>query len=385
MLVVFGSAKLLTELSERLRVPGIVGAIIAGIIVGPPGFGWVRPDELLRALSELGVMFLLFRVGLEVKSSEMLRVGRTALLVAVLGVVAPFLAGYLLLMAAGHPRIESVFMGAAMVATSVGITAQVLADRGVLRHETAKVILAAAVIDDVLGLLMLAVVSSMAQGRIDVAGIAVTTAVSIAFVAGATWLGAPAVKRLLPHVRRTLRSQEAEFGLALVFLFAMAVLAVYSGVAGIVGAFLAGMLLAESTGRRVHDLAHGASELLVPFFLAGIGFQFNLAVFRDAGLFGLALAVLVAAILTKLAGCGLGAWRMGRRDALRVGAGMTPRGEVGMVVAQIGLARGAISSEVYAIAVFMAVATTIAAPPLLAYLYRGLAMHPDAPERFRLG
>jgi Kef-type K+ transport system membrane component KefB len=387
LLIVFGSAKLLAEVCERFRQPGIVGAILAGVFIGPSCFGWIQPNDLLHALSELGVMFLLFRVGLEVKASEMLKVGGTAMLVATLGVVVPFLLGWGILALAGHRAIESIFMGAAMVATSVGITAQVLADKGLLAHRTAKIILAAAVIDDVLGLLVLAVVSSMAQGAIDYVGLTLTTSVAVLFVLAVAKYGTTAMSRILPRVRRNLRSQEAEFAIAMVFLFAMSLLAIYSGVAAIVGAFLAGMALAESVGQRVHDLAHGATELMVPFFLTGIGLQMNLAVFKDPGLLLLSLVILVAALLGKWIGCGAGAWSLGRLDAHRIGVGMAPRGEVGMVVAQIGLARGAIGQEVYAVAVFMAVATTIIAPPLLNQAYRGLAA--PAPEdettSFRLG
>ena len=372
MLVVFGSAKLLAEVMEHFGQPGIVGALLAGIFIGPSALNLVQPNDFLHALSELGVMFLLFRVGLEVKASELMKTGRIALQVAMLGVVIPLIVGWAILAWTGHTTIESVFMGAAMVATSVGITAQVLSDKGLLQHRTAQIILAAAVIDDVLGLLVLAVVSSMADGALDIAGLVTSSAISIAFVVAVAKFGTPAMNRFLPKVRGSLRSQEAEFGIALIFLFAMSLLAVYSGVAAIIGAFLAGMALAESVEHRVHHLAHGAAELMVPFFLTGIGMQLKLSVFGDMNLLGLGCAVVVAAVLSKWLGCGLGALSLGREDAQRVGVGMVPRGEVGMVVAQIGMAKGAISHEVYGVAVFMAVVTTMAAPPLLNWAYRGL-------------
>ncbi|MGB9610842.1 MAG: cation:proton antiporter, partial [Bryobacteraceae bacterium] len=201
MLVVFGFAKLLAELAQRLRMPGVVGGLTAGILIGPSAFGWVQYDELLHALAELGVMFLLFQVGLEVRASELVRVGKVALLSAVLGVLLPFVAGWAIMMAAGHPQIESIFMGAAMVATSVGITAQVLASKGVLSHRTAQVILAAAVIDDVLGLLVLAVVSSMARaGGADWAGLATSTAVSVIFIAAVVKFGARTAGLVVPKL-----------------------------------------------------------------------------------------------------------------------------------------------------------------------------------------
>ncbi|MEQ1949721.1 MAG: cation:proton antiporter, partial [Bryobacteraceae bacterium] len=167
MLVIFGSAKILAEVCERLSIPAIVGEILAGVLVGPSVLGWIAPNDFLSALSNLGAMFLLFRVGMEVKSSELLRVGGVAALVAMMGVVVPFAAGWLLMASWGLPQIEAIFTGAAMVATSVGITAQVLASKGLLAERASKIILAAAVIDDVLGLLILAVVSGMAQGSLD--------------------------------------------------------------------------------------------------------------------------------------------------------------------------------------------------------------------------
>ena len=164
MLVVFASAKLLSEIFERFGQPGIIGEILAGILIGPHVLGWMAPNEILNILSDLGVMFLLFRVGLEVRASELIQVGGTAMLVAVGGVIVPFLAGWGISALWGEPSLESIFTGAAMVATSVGITAEVLAARGLLRTQAARVILAAAVVDDVLGLIVLAVISGLAKG-----------------------------------------------------------------------------------------------------------------------------------------------------------------------------------------------------------------------------
>ena len=385
MLAVFGSAKLLAEAAEHFRLPGIVGGLAAGILLGPSVLNLIAYNELLHALAELGVMFLLFQVGLHIRLRDMMRVGKTALIVAVLGVVLPFIFGWAILSASGHPQIEAIFMGAAMVATSVGITAQVLADKGLLTHQTAKVILAAAVIDDVLGLLVLAVVSSMGAGQsIDYIGLLTSTAVSVIFVAAAARLGSPTVSRVMPRLRKSLRSQEAEFAVGVSFLFFMALLASYSGVAAIIGAFLAGMALAESVGERTSTMVQGAGELMIPFFLASIGLQMDLSVFGKPATVTLAIAIVIAAVLSKGVGCGLGAYRMGAKNMLRVGVGMVPRGEVGMVVAQIGLAKGSVTQDVYGVAVFMAVATTVIAPPLLSLAYRdvSLELEPagDVPE-----
>jgi Kef-type K+ transport system membrane component KefB len=365
MLVVFAAAKLLAELFERLGQPGIVGEILAGVLIGPQVLGWLAPSEFLRTLSDLGVMFLLFRVGLEVKASELMKVGGTALLVAVAGVIVPFFAGWGICALWGEPRLESIFTGAAMVATSVGITAQVLASRGVLDLRASRTILAAAVIDDVLGLIVLAVVSGMAKGAVNYLDIALTAGLALGFTFFVARFGTRTVRHVLPRVRATLHLAESEFALAMTLMFALSVLAVYAGVAAIVGAFLAGMALSETVEGRVTELTNGVAELLTPFFLVGIGLHFDLSAFAGAGTLALAGVLLVAAVLSKFVACGAGALGMGRTDAIRVGVGMVPRGEVGMVVAQIGLNLGVIGHNIYGTIVFVSVASTLIAPPLL--------------------
>lgn len=384
MLAVFGTAKLLAELFERFGQPGIVGEILAGVLIGPSVFGWIQPNQVLTALGDLGVIFLLFRVGLKVKSPELMRVGRTALLVAILGVIVPFLMGWAIMHLWGAPRIEAVFVGAAMVATSVGITAQVLAAKGVIHHEASKIILAAAVIDDVLGLIVLAFVSSMSRGNVNYLELALTAVAASAFTLIVARWGTRAMESIVPRVQARLRAGEAQFTVAMVVLFGLALLAEYAGVAAIIGAFLAGMALSESLDQRAHDLANGVSELLAPFFLAGIGLHLSLDVFSRSGTLILAAVIVVAAFVSKLAGCGLGALSMGWANALRIGFGMAPRGEVGMVIAQIGLGLGVIAPRVYGIVVFMAVATTIIAPPLLNISFRNVKPGPPV-EDYKLG
>ena len=388
MLVIFVSAKLLAEVAERLGQPGIVGEILAGVLIGPSVLGWLEPNEFLTALADLGAMFLLFRVGLEVKSSELMKVGGTATLVACSGVVVPFLMGTAILMLWHAPVSEAIFVGASMVATSVGITAQVLSAKGLLHEVSSKIILAAAVIDDVLGLLVLAVVSSLTHGKLDYLQLGLTALAAVAFTVIVAKWGTHTMRRVVPHIDRNLKVAEARFVLAMSLLFALALMAVYTGVAAIVGAFLAGLALGESTGPRERDLAQGVSELLVPFFLAGIGLHVDLTAFAHASTALLALVILVAAVLSKFIGCGLGAAALGKADALRVGVGMIPRGEVGMVVAQIGLGFGILSRSSYGIVVFMSVATTIIAPALIKMTYQKLTpvAAPEVEEEaFRLG
>ena len=376
MLLIFGSAKLLAEVFTWLRMPAIVGEILAGFLIGPAVLGWIVPNSVTSALADLGVLFLLFRVGLEVKTSEITRVGGTAALVAILGVIAPFFLGWGIMAWWGAARVESIFVGAAMVATSVGITAQVLASKGLLDQKASMIILAAAVIDDILGLLVLAVASSVAQEHLNVLGLLITATLAIGFTVLISKWGAAAAGKIVPRVQAKLKAGEVEFNLAMICLFSLSLLAVHAGIAAIVGAFLAGMALADTAGERVRGLTHGVTELLVPFFLAGIGLQMDLAALRSRSTLLLAAVIVIAAVISKLIGCGVGALRLGWSEAFRVGCGMVPRGEVGMVVAQLGLTMGVIPKPVYAVVVLMAVATTLIAPPLLDWSYRGVKRVP---------
>jgi len=374
----------MAELFERLGQPGIVGEIFAGILIGPHVLGWMAPNQILAVLSDLGVMFLLFRVGLDVKSSELIKVGGTATLVAVAGVIVPFFLGWGILALWGAPHIEAIFTGAAMVATSVGITAGVLATKGLLNQTASRIILGAAVIDDVLGLLVLALVSSMARGELNLLELLLTALIALAFTLIVARWGSRTMHRVVPRVQE-LTVTEAEFALALTLLFGLSLLAVYAGVAAIIGAFLAGMALSEAVDSRVVDLTSGVTALLAPFFLAGIGLRLDISALANTRTMILAVVILIAAVGSKFLGCGLGALGLGRRNAIRVGVGMIPRGEVGMVVAQIGLGMGVIAQSVYGTIVFMSIATTLVAPPLLKWAYKDVPGQPARKEVLNAG
>jgi Kef-type K+ transport system membrane component KefB len=370
LFIMLVAAKLMAELFERLRQPAVAGEILAGVIIGPSFLGWAAPSEITSLLAEIGVIFLLFTVGLETKPASIFKVGKQALVVAVLGVVAPLLGGWLLMRAWGSTSIEALFVGTAMVATSVGITARVLSGMGLLDAPTARIILGAAVIDDILGLLVLAIVSSMAAGTVNYLEILTTAGLAIAFTAFVALVGAPVVTRVAPSVE-LMRSGQGIFIFGLVLCLGLSVAASYIGVAAIIGAFLAGMALAEAAedNPKMHRQMIGVTEFLVPFFLVNIGMQLSLAVFRSWSVITLCVLVTLVAIVTKLLGCGLGASNLGLRRAGQVGIGMVPRGEVGIIVAQIGLSLAVIGAELYGVVLFMAVATTVIAPPFLKWLY----------------
>ena len=348
---------------------------------------WVgsRPSEITNTLAEIGVIFLLFTVGLETKPATIFRVGKTALLVAVLGVVAPFAAGYLLLQLWGGTVVQSLFIGTAMVATSVGITARVLNAMGLLDAPASRIILGAAVIDDILGLLLLALVMSAAAGQINYLEIGLTALLAVSFTLLVALIGPRAINRLAPRIE-SLRISQSLFVFGLLLCLGLSVAASYIGVAAIIGAFLAGMALAEATegNETLHKQMNGVTEFLVPFFLVNIGMQLRLDVFRDSSVVGLVLLVTLVAALTKLIGCGIGAMSLGWRRAAQVGTGMIPRGEVGIVVAQIGLSLTVITDALFGVVLFMAVATTLMAPPFLKMLFREKTSSKNPSTRVRI-
>jgi Kef-type K+ transport system membrane component KefB len=257
-----------------------------------------------------------------------------------------------------------------MVATSVGITARVLGAMGMLEAQTSRIILGAAVIDDILGLLILAVVSSVAAGQVDYLEIGITAALAIGFTVFVALIGAPVVTRLAPRIEG-LRVAESFFLFCLVLCLGLSVAAVYIGVAAIIGAFLAGMALAEASegNQTVHQQMSGVTEFLVPFFLVNIGMQLRFDVFRESSIVMLTILIVAISVATKLIGCGLGAMSLGWRRSAQVGVGMIPRGEVGIVVAQIGLSLAVINEALFGVVVFMAVITTLIAPPFLRILF----------------
>ena len=366
LFVVLLAAKLGDELFRRLRQPTIVGEILAGVLVGPAVLGLVDPGEVLQVFAELGVVFLLFWVGLETKLSDLREVGATALSVGVLGVVVPFAGGVGLGLALGLSTAAALFLGAALVATSVGITSAVLIELDVLDRRTSRTILGAAIVDDILALLLVAVAAGVAAaGGIDVGSIAITAAIAIAFI-GFVALGGTKLLEARPALLQAPRFSESPLLPAVIICLGLAAFASQIGLAAIIGAFLAGMVIAET---RDHSPIRAEVEPLYaffpPFFFAFIGLELSLAALADGGVLLLLAGVTALAVATKFGGAYLGAIRMGRRDAAFVGVGMVPRGEVGIIVAGIGNATGTIDAELFAVVVAMSVLTTLIVPPVL--------------------
>ncbi len=368
LFLMFAGAKILAEIFRRVRQPAAVGEILAGLLLGPSLLGLIHPNEALGAIAEIGVIFLLFTVGLEIRPRDILRVGGTASLVAFLGVVVPFVLGYSYMKASGHALVDSVFLAAAMVATSVGITARVLQDAGALASPAARVILAAAVLDDILGMIVLAIVTSLSEGRVHYLQLGIVAAEAIGFSLLVIFFGSRVVGRLQPTMAK-LGTGNSAFVLSVLLCLGLSLASVYIGMAAIIGAFLAGLALADHSEQwRLQENIHPIYEFLGPFFFVLLGAQINLRTLAEPGVLSMLGIVCLLAIVSKLVGCGLGAISLGVKDALRVGIGMVPRGEVGLIIAGVGWSLHAISDKVYTVVLLMSMITTLFGPPVLRLL-----------------
>lgn len=395
MVVMLLGAKLAGRGAERLGQPAVLGELLAGIALGSiallgwDGLAFLATDPGLHLLAELGVILLLFEVGLQSDLGEMRVVGWSSLFVACLGVIAPFFLGWGVSawLLPAQPALVHVFIGATLCATSVGITARVLADLGRLQQREAKIILGAAVIDDVLGLVLLAVVTGTIraadEGRsLDASSVGWIVAKALVFLFGALAAGGWVSRRLLRFAAR-LEVRGMLLVTSLAFCFFLAWLANLVGLAAIVGAFAAGLMLDEvhyhdarqRAERPLEDLLRPIATVLVPIFFVRMGAEVDLRVFGRGEVVGFAVVLVAAAVLGKLA-CALGVLERGV-DRLSVAVGMLPRGEVGLIFAGIGaqlLLHGqrVVDDAVFSAVVIMVIATTVLAPPLLkASLERG--------------
>lgn len=372
LVVVWLAAKLAGEGMERLGQTAVLGELLAGVLIGPGVLGLVRESEILHALAEIGVVILLFEIGLESDLQELLRAGLQSTVVALVGIACPFLVGFALAAWWGKPTLVAVFVGATLTATSVGITARVLSDLGRLQEAAARVILGAAVLDDILGLVILAVVTGLVQtGSFSFANAGLILVKALAFLLIAIALGIRYAPTFLTWVGR-MRARGSLIVYAVLFCVLLAALAERIGLATIIGAFAAGLILAR-TERRAHieEQIKPVADLFVPIFFVTIGMKVEPAVlnpFAQGGSLILAVALIVVAVLSKLA-AGLGVYQRGIRR-WRVGVGMIPRGEVGLIFAGIGLASGVIEAGLYAALVAMVMVTTFVMPPWLKALYR---------------
>ena len=376
LFIVFVAAQVGGELAQRLKLPGVVGEIAAGCVVGPSLLGWIAPEQIaigtpLDVLAEIGVVLLLFSVGLETRLEDLKKVGTTALLVGLLGVLVPFALGSLWAHGSGFDWSKSLFVAAAFVATSAGITARVLQELGALQRTESKVILGAAVIDDILAMLLLGVVTSLQGGQgFDLAHLLIVLGSAIGFIAVIGW-GGSRMMRWNSSWLETPLSPHSPLMIVLALCLGLAYVSTLFGLAAIIGAFLAGMIASET--RQQHTLEQQTQPLLAlltPFFFVITGSKIDLHQLASADALATLLLVTVIAIVSKLLGGFLGALSLGKRSATIVGFGMVPRGEVGVVIASLGLTAGVFSDHIYAIIVAMSLLTAMVTPPVLAWLLK---------------
>lgn len=365
ILVVLFAAKVAGELAERIGVPAVCGEIGAGMLVGPAALAWVHGGETLHVLGQLGVILLLFSVGLETDVEDLLAVGRTALGVAVVGTAVTFALGYGGARALGLDNDAAVFVSAALTATSVGITARVFGDLGTLGTIEARTVLGAAVADDVIGLVVLAVtVGVLVDRRVSASGISLVAVEAVGFLV----VGSLVSIRVAPHafqlVTRLTRSAGALVTLAFAFILGMAELADVAHLAPIIGAFVAGLALrASHVAERVSVELAPVGHLFIPVFFLQIGIDADPAGFVRAEVLRVGAVLLAAAVVGKFAAALV--VRRGRGDRLFVGLGMMPRGEVTLIFASIGLERGILDADRYASLLLVVIATSVMTPPLL--------------------
>ncbi|HEY5976397.1 MAG TPA: cation:proton antiporter [Solirubrobacterales bacterium] len=365
------AAKLGDELFKRIGQPAIVGEILAGVVIGPSILGFVEPSEVLHVFSELGVVFLLFWVGLETRLSEMREVGRTALTVGSAGVVLPFLGGVALGAALGESSETSVFLGAALAATSAGITSATFLQLGIARSPAARTVLGAAVVDDILALLLLSVAVGMAgEGGVDGSDIALSLALAVAFV-GFIALGGTRLLQSRPRLLEAPRFAESPLLPAVILCLGLAAISAQIGLAALIGAFLAGMIVAETKDQTsIEEEVRPLYAFFPPFFFAFIGIELSLDALGSADALLLLVGVTALAIVTKAIPAYLASRGLGRESSRIVGIGMVPRGEVGIVIASIGATEGVIDAELFGVVVAMSILTTLLAPFLLRRISR---------------
>ncbi len=374
--LLFVAAKVGEEVARRLGQPAVVGELLGGFLVGPGALALVVPGETALVLAEIGVVILLFAVGLEVRLDDLLAVGRPAVLTALVAMILPMAAGAAISLAGGEALTTAAFVGLALAATSIGITSRVLAEMGVLDRAFARVVLGAAVIDDVLALILIGLVSGFAAG--DVSGSTVLVAVAAVGLVGLGFAAARRARGLRREVFTWPLFAETPLVPAFILMFAVALVSAAIGLAAIIGAFVAGLIVAEAEAQD--ELEHEIrplGQIFTPFFFAVTGAQVDLGALLDPGVATLAVVLALAGVVTKAAGGLIGARSIGRWGSAAVGFGMVPRGEVGIVVANLGLAAGLLSAGLFSAVLVAVVLTTVVAPYLLAWAIPRAAAEAD--------
>jgi Kef-type K+ transport system membrane component KefB len=364
-------AKVGGELAERMNLPPILGELIGGLILGPSLFNILNPNDVIASISQIGIIFLMFLAGLETNVEEMKRMGFPSLLSATGGVIVPLSLGLLVGVIYGWNLTDALFLGTILTATSVGITVRTLMDMKQLHTDVGVTILGAAVIDDVMGILIFTIVGGVALheqisfwGFLKLMGfIAVFFLISLKC---GSWISSK-----LSRVMTILRTQEGALSLIIIFVFSLVIIGEKIRVAGITGAFIAGIMMSKSSqkeviSRKISSLGYG---FFIPLFFVNIGVNADI---YDITMIDLAVVVILFSIIGKIFGSGVMAFVGGfsRRDALKIGIGMVPRMEVALIIASLGLTTGVTSPFIYSLTVAIVLVTTLLTPPLIKIAFK---------------
>lgn len=366
LILILLATKIAGDLSVRIGQPAVLGKLVVGILLGPAVLGWIQNDIFIKDIAEIGVLLLMFIAGLETDLDELKRNWKSAFAVAVGGIILPFIGGYFVAISFGISHMYALFFGTIFCATSVSISVQVLKDMNKLSTPEGTTILGAAVVDDVLVVILLAFIMSIMGTSGDEVSIGLLIGKKVLFFIGiivAGWLLVPRVMKWLAP----LKVAEAIITAALVICFAFAYFAEWLGMAGIIGAFAAGIAISQTSYKKeveskVEPIAY---SIFVPVFFVSIGLNVTLEGAGSQLLF--LLVITVMAILTKLIGCGIGArlTGFGYKSSLVIGSGMISRGEVALIIAAIGLNSGILQPEYFTEVIIMVIVTTLVTPPLL--------------------
>lgn len=366
--VAFAGAKLFGYLAERLRLPALIGEVLAGIVLGPALLSLIHDSPLLEALSTLGAIVLLFSTGLEVQIDELRSTGKASILTAILGIALPFALIYSVA-SLFYSSTPSLYVAVAGVATSIGITARVLSEKGVLSTKLARTILGAAIIDDILGIALLALIASLTRsGKVSGAELAIVLGQVVAFLV----LALVFVRKLVSfHGSRAEPKSSGTFSFAVAVMLGLSALSEYFGLAAIIGSFFAGSIFAESrSSREIVKKTKPLATLLVPFFLVSVGLKVSPDALRNASLLLPVLTITVAAIVGKVLGGVLATRSEGKAFSWAVGIGIVPRGEVGLLIAGLGASDGILGGNEVSVIVAMSLLTTVFTPLALPYFLR---------------
>ena len=386
--VLLFAAKLMAELFVRLKLPIVLGELIAGMIIGPFAIGsliviqgetLLQLDDEVKILGEIGAIVILFMAGLEMTPREFLKGGKASLTVGTLGVIVPFFVGFFVFQLFGFEAFQAMLVATALTATSVAISVQVLADYGKLKTPEARLIIGAAVVDDILAVAVLSVVTSLGVGSVDVDVVDVTF--TILKVLGFFAAMAVAAIFVVPKIvnSKFWKAGGAVEGVVTAAFFGAAGVAAAIGLSPILGSFVVGMALASTkVFERVEHYVSKLGLIFAPLFFAIIGAQVD---FRgiNTDIIIIGAVIIAVAVVTKLLGCGLPAWLFlkDKCQAKRVGIGMISRGDVGLIVAGVGLSSGVLTSNVYSTIIIMVAATTIITPVWLKLEYRKEIQNPQ--------